>query len=59
MPSVAKDTVTNRNSNRHVRVYGEAVALFLAFNQIVAASTQADDQPRTDERNRLRSDQTC
>jgi len=58
MPSVAKDTVTNRNSNRHVRVYGEAVALFLAFNQIVAASTQADDQPRADERNRLRSDQT-
>ena len=58
MPNFAKGTVTNRNSNRHFRVFGEAVALFLAFNQIVAASTQADDQPRADERNRLRSDQT-
>jgi hypothetical protein len=54
MPNFAKDTVTNRNSNRHVRVFGGAVALFLAFNQMVAASTQADDQPRTDEQNAIR-----
>jgi len=54
MPNFAKDTVTNRNCTRHVRAFGGALVLFLAFNQIVAASTQADDQSRADERNALR-----
>jgi hypothetical protein len=54
MPSFAKDTVTNRNCTRHRRVVGGAIALFLAFSQIVAASTHADDQSRGDERNAIR-----
>jgi hypothetical protein len=54
MPKFAKHTVTNRNCTRHVRAFGGALVLFLAFNQIVAASTQADDQSSADERNALR-----
>jgi len=37
MPGFAKDTVTNRNCTCHRRVVGGAIALFLAFSQIVAA----------------------
>jgi hypothetical protein len=54
MPNFAKDTVTNRNRTRHVRAFGGALVLFLAFNQMVAASTQADDPSRADERNAIR-----
>jgi len=54
MPNFAKNTVTNRSCTRHVRVFGGAIALFLAFNQIVMASTHADDQSHVDERNAIR-----
>jgi hypothetical protein len=54
MTNLPKNTVTNRNSARRARLFGGTVALLLAFNQIVAASTQADDQPLADERNAMR-----
>jgi hypothetical protein len=53
MANLAKDTLTNRRLARHIRIYGGAIALLLALNQIVTASIDADDQPHADENNAI------
>jgi hypothetical protein len=42
MVNFAKDTVTNGNAARRVRVFGDAIVLLLALNQMVAAAPPAD-----------------
>jgi hypothetical protein len=54
MPNFAKNTVTNKTSARHVRVYGGVIALLLTLIQIMPAVTYADDQPRADEQDAIR-----
>lgn len=54
MANFASDTLRNRRSTRHVLVYGSAIGVLLAFNQIVTASAHADDQPYADERDAIR-----
>jgi hypothetical protein len=41
MGNFAKDSVTNRNSTRHVRVFGGAIALLVALNRILPALSRA------------------
>ena len=54
MVTFAKDTVTNGNAARRVRVFGGAIVLLVALNQMGAAASYADDPPRADEQDAIR-----
>jgi hypothetical protein len=53
MANFARETVTNRSFTRLMRLYGGAIVL-LVMMQTMPSTTQADDQPRTDEQEAIR-----
>jgi hypothetical protein len=54
MLNFAKDVVIIRKCARYIRIFACAIAVLPALNQIVAASTCADDQPGEADRDAIR-----